>query len=56
MVEGKLRKGKKNKKVHGTCRRCGKQSFHLQKGECAACGFGKSKKRRDFNWKKDRKD
>lgn len=56
MPEGKLRKGKRNKKVHGTCRRCGKQSFHLKKGECSSCGFGKSKKRRDFEWQKDRKD
>ncbi len=55
MVEGKLRKGKRNKKTHGKCRRCGEKAFHLKKKECASCGFGTSKKRRDFNWKKDRK-
>ncbi len=56
MPEGKLRKGKRNKKVHGTCRRCGEKAFHLKKGVCASCGFGKSKKRRDYNWQKNRKD
>ncbi len=56
MVEGKLRKGKKNNKVHGKCRRCGNKSYHLSKGVCASCGFGKSTKRRDFSWQKDRKD
>lgn len=56
MVEGKLRKGKRNKTVHGTCRRCGKQSFHLKKEVCSSCGFGESKQRRDFEWQKDRKD
>ncbi|MDY6778495.1 MAG: 50S ribosomal protein L37e [Candidatus Nanohaloarchaea archaeon] len=54
--EGKFRKGKKNKKIHGKCRRCGKKSFHLKKQECASCGFGRSKKRRDFDWQKDRKE
>ncbi len=50
MPEGKLRKGKRNKKTHGKCRRCGEASFHLKKKVCASCGFGKSTKRRDFNW------
>lgn len=43
------------KKTHTICRRCGKRAFHVQKRICAACGFGKTKKRRDYNWKKDRK-
>lgn len=55
MPEGKLRKGKRNKPVHGKCRRCGEESFHLKKKECASCGFGKTAERRDFNWTKDRK-
>jgi large subunit ribosomal protein L37e len=54
--EGKLNKGKRNKKTHGKCRRCGKKAYHLKKSECASCGFGKTKKRRDFNWSADRKD
>ncbi len=56
MPEGKLRKGKRNKKIHGTCRRCGENSYHLKKGVCASCGFGKSKERRDFNWLAARKE
>jgi len=42
------------KKVHIMCRRCGKHSFHKQKRQCSACGFGESKKIRTFNWAKNR--
>jgi large subunit ribosomal protein L37e len=48
--EGALRKGLRFKKVHGKCRRCGKTSFHLQKGICASCGFGKSSRLRSYAW------
>jgi len=48
--------GKQNKKVHGKCRRCGEKSFHLRKKKCASCGFGKTKKRNDFNKAKTRKE
>jgi len=51
--EGKIRKGKRNKKTHGVCRRCGKKAFNLKEGYCASCGFGKSKKLRDYNWASD---
>ncbi|MEM3403569.1 MAG: 50S ribosomal protein L37e [Nitrososphaeria archaeon] len=34
------------KRTHTICRRCGKPSFHVRKGRCASCGFGKSKKLR----------
>ncbi|QGA80761.1 50S ribosomal protein L37e [Candidatus Nanohalobium constans] len=51
-----LNKGKRNKKVHGKCRRCGEKSFHLRKSECASCGFGKTKKRNDFDKAKPRKE
>jgi len=36
--------GKKNKKTHIICRRCGKHAYHFSKRTCAACGFGNSKK------------
>ncbi|MBI2543461.1 MAG: 50S ribosomal protein L37e [Candidatus Aenigmarchaeota archaeon] len=36
---------------HTKCRRCGRITFHIQKGECAACGFGISAKIKDFAWK-----
>lgn len=42
--------GKKNTTTHVKCRRCGKKSYHSKKGVCAACGFGKSAKRRDYAW------
>jgi len=51
-----INKGKRNKKKHGKCRRCGKASYNLQKGECAHCGFGKTAKRNDFDKDKPRKD
>jgi len=51
-----MNKGKRNKKKHGKCRRCGKASYNLQKGECAHCGFGKTAKRNDFDKDKPRKD
>ena len=41
---------KGGKTVHTMCRRCGKHAFHVQKKVCAACGFGKSKKIRKYNW------
>ncbi len=42
--------GKKNKTIHVKCRRCGEKSYHLKKERCASCGFGKSAKRRDYEW------
>lgn len=51
-----MNKGKRNKKKHGKCRRCGKASYNLQKGQCAHCGFGKTAKRNDFDKDKPRKD
>ncbi|MFP4230130.1 MAG: 50S ribosomal protein L37e [Candidatus Nanohaloarchaea archaeon] len=51
-----MNKGKRNKKTHGKCRRCGKKAYHLSKGQCASCGFGKTEKRNDFQKDKPRKD
>ena len=42
--------GKKNTKTHVQCRRCGEASYHKKKGVCSSCGFGKSAKRRDYQW------
>ncbi|MFO8132339.1 MAG: 50S ribosomal protein L37e [Thermoplasmatota archaeon] len=39
-------------KTHIICRRCGKHAYHVRKKVCAACGFGKSSKRRGYSWKK----
>jgi len=42
--------GKRNKRLHIRCRRCGRNSFHAKKKVCAACGFGNSKRIRRFAW------
>lgn len=38
------------KDTHIKCRRCGNKSFNRKKGYCASCGFGKSSKKRKYNW------
>jgi len=40
------------KKTHIICRRCGRHAFNVRKGYCAACGYGRSKRIRSYNWKK----
>ncbi len=42
--------GKRQKKSHILCRRCGKRSYHVRDGICSACGFGKSRRMRKFSW------
>uniref|UniRef100_A0A7S4R7W0 Ubiquitin-like domain-containing protein n=1 Tax=Alexandrium monilatum TaxID=311494 RepID=A0A7S4R7W0_9DINO len=46
--------GKRHKKTHGLCPRCGKRSFHYQKKRCAACGYP-SARLRHYNWSKKAK-
>lgn len=50
MSKGTPSFGKKQKKTHVLCRRCGRHSYHVSKGVCAACGFGKSAKMKKFKW------
>ena len=50
MSDGTSAQGKKNKTTHVKCRRCGEKSYHVRKGECSSCGFGKSAKRREYEW------
>ena len=38
--------------VHIICRRCGRHSYHRQKGVCASCGFGAMARRRGYDWAK----
>ena len=42
--------GKRNKKSHIACRRCGKITYHIRKKICSACGYGKTKKLKKFSW------
>ncbi|MCX6689784.1 MAG: 50S ribosomal protein L37e, partial [Methanoregula sp.] len=46
--------GKRNKKTHIACRRCGKISYHAQKKVCSACGFGRSTKLVSNKWNNKR--
>jgi len=46
---------KSGKKTHIYCRRCGKHTYHKRKKRCSSCGFGTSKKQREYKWKKESK-
>ncbi len=50
MSKGTPSMGKRNKRLHIRCRRCGRNSFHSKKKVCSACGFGSSKRIRRFAW------
>eukprot|EP01084_Bolivina_argentea_P117212 208197_1 len=49
MTKGTWSKGKRNRKSHGICFRCGRRGFHNRKKQCAACGFPNAKTRK-YNW------
>ncbi|MBL7206789.1 MAG: 50S ribosomal protein L37e [Candidatus Aenigmarchaeota archaeon] len=50
MTKGTPSFGKKNKKSHVLCRRCGNHSYSFKKKSCSKCGFGKSKKLKTYAW------
>ncbi|MCK4310627.1 MAG: 50S ribosomal protein L37e [Methanomicrobia archaeon] len=50
MSKGTASFGKRNKKTHIICRRCGKRSYKVTKGYCASCGYGRSSKMRNYAW------
>jgi len=53
MVKGTASMGKKSGKVSLIkCRRCGKRTYHKTKKTCSSCGYGRSSKLRNYNWKK----
>ncbi|MHC1579545.1 MAG: 50S ribosomal protein L37e [Candidatus Alkanophagales archaeon] len=49
MSKGTPSMGKRQKRTHGICRRCGRRSFHISKRRCAACGFPNPRWRK-YNW------
>ncbi|MBU5575218.1 MAG: 50S ribosomal protein L37e [Candidatus Aenigmatarchaeota archaeon] len=49
MTKGTPSFGKHNKITHIRCRRCGRNSYHIQKKKCAACGYP-NKRLRSFRW------
>ncbi|MFH1105996.1 MAG: 50S ribosomal protein L37e [Candidatus Aenigmatarchaeota archaeon] len=44
--------GKRNKKTHIACRRCGRHAFHVMKSCCSACGYGRTAKLRTYSWRR----
>ncbi len=51
MGKGTPSMGKRSRgKTHIRCRRCGRHSYNVRGKYCAACGFGKSKRIRRYNW------
>ena len=46
MTKGTWSKGKRNRKSHSLCPRCGRRAFHNRKKACAACGFPSAKTRK----------
>eukprot|EP00744_Colponema_vietnamica_P018074 GILI01025459.1.p2 GENE.GILI01025459.1~~GILI01025459.1.p2 ORF type:complete len:103 (+),score=23.52 GILI01025459.1:35-310(+) len=49
MTKGTTSFGKRGKKSHTICRRCGERAYHIQKCVCASCGFP-SARTRHYNW------
>ncbi|HID26970.1 MAG: 50S ribosomal protein L37e [Methanosarcinales archaeon] len=52
MSKGTPSMGKRQKRTHIKCRRCGRVSFHISKKVCASCGFGKTKGLRSYKWQR----
>ncbi|ATZ61844.2 MAG: 50S ribosomal protein L37e [Methanosarcinales archaeon Met12] len=52
MTKGTTSMGKRQKRTHGKCRRCGSVSYSIHKRQCASCGFGKTSKMRGYSWTK----
>jgi large subunit ribosomal protein L37e len=50
MTKGTPSMGKRNKKTHFICRRCGKHAYHIRHKECASCGFGKTSTVKKYSW------
>ena len=49
--------GRRNKKVHIACRRCGRHTYHIRKKRCSACGFPTAKIRAySWQWKTVQRD
>ncbi|PXF40797.1 60S ribosomal protein L37-2 [Gracilariopsis chorda] len=49
MTKGTSSFGKRTSKSHTLCVRCGRRSYHIQKKQCASCGYPCAKKR-TYNW------
>ncbi|RZN14831.1 MAG: 50S ribosomal protein L37e [Methanosarcinales archaeon] len=52
MTKGTTSQGKRQKRTHIKCRRCGKVAFHTSKKACSSCGFGRTKRMRNYKWQR----
>jgi len=51
MTKGTTSFGKASKgKTHIRCPRCGRHSYNVAKGYCAACGWGRSRRIKRYSW------
>ncbi|MCD6496374.1 MAG: 50S ribosomal protein L37e [Candidatus Aenigmarchaeota archaeon] len=50
MTKGTPSFGKRNKRTHIACRRCGKHTYHVRDKVCSSCGYGKSSRLKKFAW------
>ncbi len=56
MSKGTPSMGRRKRSIHIRCRRCGKATFHIKKGVCSSCGYGRTAKLRRYAWQgKNRK-
>jgi len=51
MTKGTPSFGKMSRdKTHIRCPRCGRHAYHVRKKYCAACGWGRSRRLRNYSW------
>jgi large subunit ribosomal protein L37e len=50
MSKGTASMGKRQKRTHVKCRRCGSVSLNIHTKECTSCGFGKTSRMRSYKW------
>ncbi|WP_082098527.1 MULTISPECIES: 50S ribosomal protein L37e [unclassified Methanosarcina] len=50
MSKGTASMGKRQKRTHAKCRRCGSVSLNIHTKECTSCGFGKTTRMRSYKW------
>ncbi|MFH8080822.1 MAG: 50S ribosomal protein L37e [Candidatus Aenigmatarchaeota archaeon] len=50
MSKGTPSFGKKQKRSHVLCRRCGSRSYNIRLRKCSRCGFGASSKIKRYAW------
>ena len=52
MSKGTPSMGKRQKRVHIKCRRCGRFSLNIHTKVCVACGFKKTTRMRSYKWQR----